>query len=64
MRPEVTAAWASKRTEMPATVGLEVDNTSLTVRVDETGAHITLNVIDEQPETALRTEPLVVLGLA
>ena len=52
-----------KRTDVPATVGVEVDGTTVTVRVDETGAHTTLEV-DGQPETVLRAEPMVVLGLA
>ena len=52
-----------KRTEVPATVGVEVDGTTLTVRVDETGTHVALDV-DGQPETVLRAEPSVVLGLA
>lgn len=52
-----------KRTEVPATVGVEVDGTTVTVRVDETGTHVALDA-DGQPETVLRAEPLVVLGLA
>ncbi|OYD71060.1 winged helix-turn-helix transcriptional regulator [Rhodococcus sp. OK302] len=52
-----------KRTEVPATVGLEVDGTTVTVRVDEFGTHVVLD-IDAQPGTVLRAEPLVVLGLA
>lgn len=52
-----------KRTEAPAAVGLEIDNTTLTVRVDETGTHVALNV-DERPATVFRAEPMVVLGLA
>jgi DNA-binding HxlR family transcriptional regulator len=52
-----------KRTEVPATVGVEVDGTTLTVRVDETGTHVALDV-DGQPETVLRAEPSVVMGLA
>ena len=52
-----------KRIEIPATIGFEVDGTLLTVRVDEKGAHV---AVDEegQPETVLRAEPMVVLGLA
>jgi DNA-binding HxlR family transcriptional regulator len=53
----------SRRTEVPATVGVEVDDTTLTVRVDETGTHATLDS-DGQPKTVLRAEPMVVLGLA
>jgi DNA-binding HxlR family transcriptional regulator len=52
-----------KRTEVPANVGVEVDGTTLTVRVDETGTHATLDG-DGQPKTVLRAEPMVVLGLA
>lgn len=52
-----------QRTEVPATAGVEVAGTTLTVRVDETGTHVALDA-DEQPETVLRAEPLVVLGLA
>jgi DNA-binding HxlR family transcriptional regulator len=52
-----------KRTEVPATVGVEVDGTIVTVRVDETGTHATLDG-DGQSKTVLRTEPMVVLGLA
>lgn len=51
------------RTEVPATVGLEVDGTMMTVRLDDTGTHVACGV-DGQPETVLRAEPLVVLGLA
>jgi hypothetical protein len=42
---------------------VEVDGTTLTVRVDEAGTHVALDV-DGQPETVLRAEPSVVLGLA
>ncbi|MFE4499833.1 winged helix-turn-helix transcriptional regulator [Rhodococcus sp. NPDC056743] len=52
-----------KRTAEPATIGFEVDGMTLTVRVDETGPHVALEV-DGQPETVLRAEPMVVLGLA
>lgn len=52
-----------KRTEVPAAVGLEVDDTTLTVRVDETGTHVALDV-DAKPATVFRAEPMVVLGLA
>jgi len=52
-----------KRTEVPATVGVGVDGTTVVVRVDETGTHVTLDG-DGQPETVLRAEPSVVLGLA
>jgi DNA-binding HxlR family transcriptional regulator len=52
-----------KRTEVPATVGVEVDGTTVAVHVDEMGAHVTFDS-DRQPETVLRAEPSVVLGLA
>jgi DNA-binding HxlR family transcriptional regulator len=52
-----------KRTEVPATVGVEVDGTTVTVRLDEAGARVTLDG-DGQPGTVLRAEPSVVLGLA
>ena len=52
-----------KRTEIPATVGVEVNGTTLAVRVDETGTRVAVDV-DGQPETVLRAEPWVVLGLA
>lgn len=35
----------------------------LTVRVDETGTHVALDV-DAKPATVFRAEPMVVLGLA
>ncbi len=52
-----------RRTAVPATVGVEVDDTTLTVRADETGTHATLTR-DGQLKTVLRAEPMVVLGLA
>ncbi|MBP2524220.1 MULTISPECIES: winged helix-turn-helix transcriptional regulator [unclassified Rhodococcus (in: high G+C Gram-positive bacteria)] len=52
-----------KRTEVPASIGFEVYGMNLAVRVDETGARVALEV-DGQPETVLRAEPMVVLGLA
>ena len=53
----------SNRTDVSVTVGVEVDGTTVTVRVDETGAHVTLDG-DGPPETVLRADPMVVLGLA
>ncbi|QRY44227.1 helix-turn-helix transcriptional regulator [Mycolicibacterium boenickei] len=53
----------SNRTKVPATAGIEVDGTTLMVRIDRTGTHVGLPV-GEQPETVLRAEPLVILGLA
>lgn len=52
-----------KRTQIPATAGVEVDGTTFTIRIDETGAHV-VPAVDGQPETVLRAEPLVILGLA
>jgi DNA-binding HxlR family transcriptional regulator len=52
-----------KRTEVPATVGVEVDGATFTVRCDETGTHAALDS-DGQPKTVLRAEPMVMLGLA
>ena len=52
-----------KRTEVPTTVGVEVDGTIVTVHVDQTGVRVALNG-ERQPETVLRAEPPVVLGLA
>ena len=52
-----------KRSEVPSTVAVEVDGTTLVVRVDETGTHVAHDV-DGQTETVLRAEPMVVLGLA
>ncbi|MDH6199261.1 DNA-binding HxlR family transcriptional regulator [Mycobacterium frederiksbergense] len=52
-----------KRTEVAAAVDVEVDGTTLTVRVDETGTHATLDG-DGESKTVLRAEPMVVLGLA
>ncbi len=52
-----------KRTPVPATIGFEVDGTLLTVRTDETGTQVTVDE-EGQPETVLRAEPMVVLGLA
>jgi DNA-binding HxlR family transcriptional regulator len=54
---------AGKRTKVPTTVGVEVDGATVTVRVDRTGTHAALSG-DSQPETVLRAEPMVVLGLA
>ena len=52
-----------KRSEVPRTVGVEVDSTMLTVHVDQTGAGVALGG-DLEVETVLRAEPAVVLGLA
>jgi DNA-binding HxlR family transcriptional regulator len=52
-----------RRTKVPATVGVEVDGTLVTVGVDETGLSITL-AGDVRPKTVLRADPAIVLGLA
>ncbi|BBY35607.1 hypothetical protein BST33_04385 [Mycolicibacter minnesotensis] len=51
------------RAKAPAAAGIEVDGTTLMVRIDKTGTHVSPPV-DEQPTTVLRTEPMVILGLA
>lgn len=53
----------SKRATSPATAGVEVDGTTLIVRIDATGTQV-WPAVDEQPKTVLRAEPLVILGLA
>ncbi|WP_445169801.1 winged helix-turn-helix transcriptional regulator [Mycolicibacterium sp. Dal123E01] len=53
----------SKRTKVPATAGVEVDGTTLMVRIDKTGTHVGPPV-DGQPKTVLRAEPMVILGMA
>lgn len=53
----------NKYTEEPRAVGLEVDDTLITVRIDKSGISIAI-ADDAQPETVLRAEPMVVLGLA
>lgn len=57
------ALMGGRRTDEPAVVGVEVDGMTLTVRVDATGAHVAVGG-EEGPETVLRAEPMVVLGLA
>jgi DNA-binding HxlR family transcriptional regulator len=54
---------SGNRAKCPATAGVEVDGTTLTVHIDRTGTHVGLPV-DEKPMTLLRAEPLVILGLA
>jgi DNA-binding HxlR family transcriptional regulator len=51
------------RTEAPVTVGVEVEGTTLTVRVDNTGTQVALRS-DGQPETVLGADPMVLLGHA
>lgn len=59
----IESLMAGKRTEVPATVGLEVDGTVITVHLDNNGAHISSNV-HAHPETVLRADPMVALGIA
>jgi DNA-binding HxlR family transcriptional regulator len=53
----------AKRAETPVSVGVEVEGTILTVRVDNAGTRVALNS-DGRPETVLGADPMVVLGLA
>lgn len=53
----------SNRAKVPATTGVEVDGTTLTVRIDRSGTHVGPPK-DKHPRTVLRAEPLVILGLA
>jgi DNA-binding HxlR family transcriptional regulator len=57
------ALLSDKRSEVPTTVGIEVDGTMVTVHVDETGPQVALDR-DGELETVLRAEASVVLGLA
>lgn len=52
-----------RRSDEPTTVGLAVDDTIVTVRVDGTGTHVELSR-GAVPATVLRGDPAVVLGLA
>jgi DNA-binding HxlR family transcriptional regulator len=54
---------SAKRTNKPATIGLEVEGTTLTVRIDDAGTRVTLDD-ESQPETVLGAEGMVILGLA
>lgn len=54
---------SSKRSRNAATAGVEVDGTTLMVRIDRTGTHVG-QAVDERPKTVLRAEPMVILGLA
>ena len=53
----------NKHTDLPKTVGLEVEDTFVTVRTDRSGVTVALGD-HAQPETVLRAEPMVILGLA
>lgn len=57
------ALLGGRRATAPASVGLEVDGTTLAVRLDETGPQVAFDV-ERPPATVLRAEPPVVLGLA
>ena len=57
------ALLRGKRSELPRTVGVEVESTIVTVHVDQSGARVALGD-DRQVATVLRAEPAVVLGLA
>lgn len=52
-----------KRADPPIAVGVEVGDAVLTVRVDATGAHAAFDP-EGRPETVLRADSMVVLGLA
>lgn len=52
-----------RRSERPATVGVAVDDAVISVLIDESGAHVEL-CGGAEPETVLRGEAGVVLGLA
>lgn len=52
-----------RRSDEPTTVGVAVDDTIVTVRVDETGTHVEL-CRGAEPATVLRGDAAVVLGLA
>lgn len=54
---------ANQRARRAASVGIQVDDTTLAVRVDRAGAHVALDA-DPVPDTVLRAEPLILLGLA
>ncbi|MEV2220450.1 helix-turn-helix domain-containing protein [Nocardia vinacea] len=63
LKVALEALMHGRSTEVPAIVGVEVDGTLVTVHVDRTGPHVALDD-DGRPETVLRAEPAVVLGLA
>jgi putative sterol carrier protein len=52
-----------RKARRSTTVGVEVDNTILTVQVDKRTTHVAI-AGDRQPDTVFRAEPSVVLGLA
>jgi DNA-binding HxlR family transcriptional regulator len=57
------ALLRGKRSEVPSTVGVEVDGAIVTVHLDQWGPRVALDA-DRQGEPVLRAEPAVVLGLA
>jgi DNA-binding HxlR family transcriptional regulator len=57
------ALLRGKRSDVPRTVGVQVDGAIVTLHVDQTGPWIALDG-DRQVETILRAEPAIVLGLA
>jgi DNA-binding HxlR family transcriptional regulator len=57
------ALLRGKRSEVPRTIGVEVDGAIVTVHIDQSGARVALHD-DRQVEPILRAEPAVVLGLA
>lgn len=52
-----------RHADVPAAVGVKVDGEILTVRIDATGVRAAFDGGDP-PETVLRADPMVVLGLA
>ena len=57
------ALLADRTSERPVTVGLEIEDVALTVRLDPTGPHVEA-AADVSPDTVLRAAPEVILGLA
>ncbi|WP_280355678.1 winged helix-turn-helix transcriptional regulator [Nocardia otitidiscaviarum] len=56
------ALLRDRRTDEPTTIGFAVDDETVIVRVDETGARVERG--GEDPDTVLRGDSAVVLGLA
>lgn len=55
---------SDRRSDEAATAAVAVDDAVVAVRVDESGTHVELCRDDAEPETVLRGEAAVVLGLA
>ncbi|MCV7358145.1 winged helix-turn-helix transcriptional regulator [Mycolicibacterium fluoranthenivorans] len=53
-----------KRTRIPSTIGIGVDDATFAIRIDQTGPHVTRVDANALPETTFHAEPMVVLGLA